>query len=53
MSRSRYYEREPLDLPLRHFVEAAFDEGLYRGYKAGSVDVHVNRLQRYEDKRLA
>jgi hypothetical protein len=49
----RYYERDQLDLTLRHFVEAAFDEGLYRGWKAGSVDVHVNRLQRYEDRRRA
>jgi len=46
-----YFERAPLSLPLRHFVEKAFDEGLYQGYKAGSVEVHVNRLQRYLDRR--
>ena len=44
----RYYDRDPLDLSLRHFVEIAFDEGLLdRNIR---VDVHVLRLQRYLDR---
>jgi hypothetical protein len=44
-----YYERDPLELPLRHFVEAAFDEGILD--RKLTVDVHVNRLQRYLNRR--
>jgi hypothetical protein len=44
----RYFERDPLDLPLRHFVAAAFDEGILdRNIR---IDVHVVRLQRCLDK---
>jgi hypothetical protein len=46
----RYFDRDPLDLTLRHFVEGAIDEAIFD--RKVRVDVHVNRLQRYLDRNL-
>jgi hypothetical protein len=44
----RYFNRHPLDIPLRHFVEEAFDEGVLD--RKITVDAHVNRMQRFLDR---
>jgi hypothetical protein len=46
----RYFNRDPLDIPLRYFVEAAFDEGILD--RKINVDVHVTRMQRFLDRAL-
>ena len=46
----RFFERDPLSLTLRHFVEVAFDAGEIDPKKDHTIDVHVNRLQRFIDR---